>query len=402
MIFSDFAENVLTRGPGDDKRFCFILGAGASKESGIPTGAELATSWYGELADRSRRDSPEWNEWFPMVKMETTDENRKMAISSLIANHSLLSRVLKPADDAHCRCLEDFIRIKYVNGITNSYGILAQELFAGSSARDAYFENLMSGKEPSRGYEDLARILIGTEHNIAITTNFDTLIESAFFKVGGVLPIEVKGPKDDLSRICDRKRWRDLVSNYPPTRCALIKVHSDISSGFLLNTPEETCYLPDEFAVMIHNVLKEYVPIVIGYSGGDIAFMQLLLRYAKGYDLSSPGLYWFVHGDEEASVPEEVDRLVRIMRGSLIRYDGGFNRLMKEVGYRLRSNTATVSDESQENIKGEKRAKEEDLHEDRDDKKNDTSSYEDYFISRRKYGLFGETSRDPDFRIEAW
>jgi len=32
-----------------DKKYCFILGAGASKQSGIPTGAELVKEWMNQL-----------------------------------------------------------------------------------------------------------------------------------------------------------------------------------------------------------------------------------------------------------------------------------------------------------------------------------------------------------------
>ena len=32
-----------------DRPFCFVLGAGASRPSGIPTGAELASTWLHEM-----------------------------------------------------------------------------------------------------------------------------------------------------------------------------------------------------------------------------------------------------------------------------------------------------------------------------------------------------------------
>ena len=33
----------------EDKKVCFILGAGASKQSGIPTGKELVKTWIDDL-----------------------------------------------------------------------------------------------------------------------------------------------------------------------------------------------------------------------------------------------------------------------------------------------------------------------------------------------------------------
>ena len=36
----------------NEKRYCFILGAGASRESGIRTGEEMAREWYLDLNSR--------------------------------------------------------------------------------------------------------------------------------------------------------------------------------------------------------------------------------------------------------------------------------------------------------------------------------------------------------------
>ncbi len=41
-----------------DHQFCWVIGAGASKQSGIPTGAELADWWLRELYEQDC-DSPQ-------------------------------------------------------------------------------------------------------------------------------------------------------------------------------------------------------------------------------------------------------------------------------------------------------------------------------------------------------
>ena len=33
----------------EDKKFCFVLGSGASKQSGIPTGGELVKRWIRRI-----------------------------------------------------------------------------------------------------------------------------------------------------------------------------------------------------------------------------------------------------------------------------------------------------------------------------------------------------------------
>lgn len=41
--------NMMKESCDNEKRYCFILGAGASKSSGIPTGEEMAQLWHDEL-----------------------------------------------------------------------------------------------------------------------------------------------------------------------------------------------------------------------------------------------------------------------------------------------------------------------------------------------------------------
>jgi NAD-dependent SIR2 family protein deacetylase len=54
-----------------DKRFCFILGAGASKPSGIPTGGELVDIWMQELKE-SYTDK-ELKDWQKKKKISLSD-----------------------------------------------------------------------------------------------------------------------------------------------------------------------------------------------------------------------------------------------------------------------------------------------------------------------------------------
>ncbi len=52
------------------RRFCFVLGAGASKSSGIKTGQELVKIWDKELRDRNKASYEQWRR-----ELSITDEN---------------------------------------------------------------------------------------------------------------------------------------------------------------------------------------------------------------------------------------------------------------------------------------------------------------------------------------
>jgi len=59
----------------EDKKYCFILGSGASKSSGIPTGGELVKKWMEELGELyPSRDLEEW----------ITHENISLMILSIL------------------------------------------------------------------------------------------------------------------------------------------------------------------------------------------------------------------------------------------------------------------------------------------------------------------------------
>ena len=45
----------------DNRKFCFVIGAGASRNSGIPTGREMADKWFSEISERL--DKTELESW---------------------------------------------------------------------------------------------------------------------------------------------------------------------------------------------------------------------------------------------------------------------------------------------------------------------------------------------------
>ena len=53
------------------RKFCFVLGAGASKTSGIKTGEDLVNLWDGELAQRNPEEHARWKR-----ENAITDQNK--------------------------------------------------------------------------------------------------------------------------------------------------------------------------------------------------------------------------------------------------------------------------------------------------------------------------------------
>src|SRR5208282_1498266 len=129
-----------------DRAFAFVLGAGASKSSGIPTGAELVDRWLQELHTRLVLDGKK----DPLANWATAEN---LAIEGFE-----LSRAATFYPQVYSR----------------RFGDDPEEGFAE-------LERIMEAKEPSFGYSVLARILAETRHQVVITTNFDDLVTDALF-----------------------------------------------------------------------------------------------------------------------------------------------------------------------------------------------------------------------------
>jgi len=132
-----------------DKRYCFILGAGTSVSSGLPSANELTDKWLGEMKKMSMNDDT-------LFKGEGDDKVIRQGVKN------------NPA--------------KYYSYIYQKRFALDRE--GGYLAIEEAMKKTEKN-EPKTGYRLLAKIL--KDHrsfNIVITTNFDRLTEDAISTVG--------------------------------------------------------------------------------------------------------------------------------------------------------------------------------------------------------------------------
>ena len=238
-----------------NRKFCFILGAGASKSSGIPTGAELASQWLNEI--EGDLDEDEFEVW---LKEERIDKN-------------------DPASLYH--------------------QIFAKRFEIDHQAGYDFFEEIMEKAEPSCGYSFLAEILAKGTHDIVITTNFDSLTEDALFIYTAKKPLVIG--HSDLAGFINVQLQRPQV----------IKVHHDV---FLSpqNTESETGYIDEKLERGLQDIFQSYIPIVIGYGGNDGGFMDVLERVLD----PDKGIYWCFTGTEHPK--GKIEELVVDKHGSFI------------------------------------------------------------------------------------
>ncbi len=264
-----------------DRRFAFILGAGASVQSGIPVAGRLVANWLQEL--HARED----HERRPLAQWATAERLR----------------------------IRDF---EYARAVEWYPQVFARRFEFRPDEGYAYLERILHGKDPSFGYSVLAQILAGTRHRAIITTNFDNLVADSLAIYTNQLPF-----------VCGHESLAAFVRPNP-RRPLIVKIHRDLLLA-PKNRSEELAALPEPLATVLRTLLAGFTPIVIGYGGNDGSLMNFLRDIPPG---EIPGgiywCYWARGGPPIDAALEVVER----HPGAIVPIDG-FDELMAMLGHRL-------------------------------------------------------------------
>ncbi len=264
-----------------DRRFAFILGAGASVQSGIPPAGRLVANWLQEL--HARED----HERTPLAQWATAGRLRIAAF-------------------------------EYTRAVEWYPQMFARRFEHRPDEGYAYLERILHGKDPSFGYSVLAQILATTRHRAVITTNFDNLVADSLAIYTNQLPF-----------VCGHESLAAFVRPNP-RRPLIVKIHRDLLLA-PKNRSEELAALPEPLAAVLRALLAGFTPIVLGYGGNDGSLMNFLRDTPPG---DIPGgiywCYWARGGPPCAAALEVVER----HHGAIVPIDG-FDELMAMLGHRL-------------------------------------------------------------------
>ena len=201
-----------------------LLGAGASKKSGIPDARETvnrAAKWawckdHGRsILDLSVVNS-DWQPWL---------ESRPWFHNGV--------------------------------GLADQYPIAIDNLLGIADDRREFFEHLINpGVPPSEGYEALARIMGNGWVATVLTTNFDHCLHRAAILAGQPHHIvEIRTPSD----------WtRFSVS---PSHPQLVYVHGSVEHYSDMNLPREVKTLNPNVVETLRPLLRDHPLVVVGYRG---------------------------------------------------------------------------------------------------------------------------------------
>lgn len=282
----------------DTPNYSLLLGAGCSITSGIKSGGQLINEWKKEIAISNNipEDSDEFNKFF-----ESQDWY----------------------DDR------------------NPYSSLFERRYDLQRQRRSFVENEVANKNPSIGYAYLVKLIEQNYFNAVFTTNFDDLLNEAFYRFSNVRPV-VCAHDSAISSIT-------ITSKRPK----IIKLHGDYLFEDIKSTLRETESLEGNMKNKFIEFSKDYGLIVVGYAGNDRSIMDILSYLLKKEEFFKNGIYWCIRkGDKNIS--DELKKLLWKDRVYFIQIDG-FDEFMAELNKELNNgalpiDNALLSSEHQINL----------------------------------------------------
>lgn len=300
----DLYRYIITR-TDMNPNYCLLLGAGCSVTSGVMSAKELISIWRREIYE-SYEDN----------KNNVYDPNE--AINYLSSKHG-----------------------NWYN-VTNEYSSLFEKKYDLPKQRRMFVERGVSDKLPSIGYSYLTALIKQTYFNTIFTTNFDDIINEAFYQFSDTRPIICAHDSSIKSITITSKRPK------------IIKLHGDYLFDDIKSTLRETESLEDNIRNKLIEFMKDYGLIVVGYSGYDRSIMDVLTYLLKQEDYLKNGIYWCIKKND--TISEELRKILWKDRVYYVEIDG-FDELFAYIyermhGNRLPIDTNFVSDKAQNIIKG--------------------------------------------------
>lgn len=251
MMTSDQLVKLIRR--HQPAQLALLLGAGASKSSGVPLAFEMIAEWRQDVfesavpaAQRQNLDAKAWlatqREKFPWFESES------------------------------------------------EYSLLFEYRYKRPVQRRMYVEEKIEGVRPGWGYLYLANLIVQARRFSTIfTTNFDDLLSDA---LGTYL--------HHNAVVCDADAQVDLVS-FLSDRAKIVKLHGSYLFSDIRNTEAELAALGERMAAKFSELARQRGLVVLGYAGRDRSVMAMIETLLADEQSFPHGIYWCLRPGEEPS-----------------------------------------------------------------------------------------------------
>lgn len=255
----------------ENPNYTLLLGAGCSISSGVRSGAQLCKEWREEIL----------MDLAPNETINLNDQEKK----EYLKNN--LSEWYDPQAE---------------------YSSLFEKKYDLQRQRRMFVETEIKNSSPSIGYSFLTNLVDQSFFNTIFTTNFDDLINEAFFSFANHRPIVCAHDSSINSITVTSKRPK------------IIKLHGDYLFDDIKATNRETESLDKNMKEKFIEFAKDYGLIVVGYAGYDRSIMETISSLLKNENYFRNGIYWCIRSDSE--IPEELKRLLWNDRVFFVEIDG--------------------------------------------------------------------------------
>ncbi|MCR8653280.1 SIR2 family protein [Klebsiella variicola] len=276
----DLATYIKTKS-GNSPNYSIFLGAGASVTSGINSGTQLVEEWRKEIYELSSSS--------PYTDVKTARQYLNDKESSWYDP-------------------------------TNEYSSLFQKKFDLPAQRRRFVEKQVDSKLPSIGYSYLVSLFQSAYFDTVFTTNFDDLINEAFYQFSRERPT-----------LCAHDSSIKGVS-VNSSRPKIIKVHGDYLFDSIKSTLNETESLEINTREKLIEFTKKYGIIFIGYAGNDRSIIDVINYLLRQDEFLGNGIYWCIRKNDE--INPDLHKILKRERVYYIEIDG-FDEALAELHHHI-------------------------------------------------------------------
>jgi hypothetical protein len=240
-------------------QLAWLLGAGASAMSGIPTAEALVLQFKHTLYCGSNN--------LGVQEVDPADRRTRELIERYFENRS----GFPPKGDPE------------------EYSVLFEEAYPSPDVRADVIEKLCAGHTPNFGHFVLAALMTTDHLRLVFTPNFDDLLEAAansLIEVAGITPrpsivVADLGDPSRAQRALQKESW-PLIA----------KLHGDFRDVRLKNTRSELATQDAEMRRVLRAACGRFGLVVCGYSGRDASVMATLWDALADQGSYPNGIFW--------------------------------------------------------------------------------------------------------------
>lgn len=256
------AHALAMRAPGT----AWLLGAGASAESAVPTA--------GQLIDRL------------LTELYARDNN--LTVAEVEVGPNWLERVRAAYGGRYGLPLLRDVAM---------YSAVFDRVFRDRDLRARWLEGELKDRRPHFGHHALAAMMAGSAAPLVVTTNFDPLIEDAHDRLR--LQLDLPALTVLAPHSASNTDYAIATDKSP----LLMKIHGDLGTVTPMNTVDELAVGDETLRAGVRSKLSRYGLVVVGYSGRDPAVMRMLAEVLQRDTPYPNGLTW-MRRPEDTLAPE--------------------------------------------------------------------------------------------------